>query len=175
MRITPGRRGDRRHRMSAAGQQRRSCACKRASASPQKADHRASIDRLCCANKRRSPNLLITAAVDHPSRSLDRASMTAYARGCAKTCAFNLRVESSSQFGQSENQKCWLQPSEEGNRENGSTRSWLAHVFTRAGPHCGHPPYRAVFNPSASSAREPGSGRGVAFRGWRAAVSFSQR
>jgi hypothetical protein len=28
------------------------------------------------------------------------------------------------------------------------------------------PRYRAVFNPSASSARQPGSGRGVAFRGW---------
>jgi hypothetical protein len=27
--------------------------------------------------------------------------------GCAKTRAFNFRVESSSQFGQSENQKCW--------------------------------------------------------------------
>jgi len=33
-------------------------------------------------------------------------------------------------------------------------------------PHCGHPRLRAVFNPSASSARQPGSGRGVAFRGW---------
>jgi hypothetical protein len=28
------------------------------------------------------------------------------------------------------------------------------------------PRYRAVFNPSASSARQPGSGRGVAVRGW---------
>ena len=41
------------------------------------------------------------------------------------------------------------------------------------------PRYRAVFNPTASSARQPGSGRGVAFRGQstaqRAAVSFSQR
>src|SRR6516162_415624 len=55
-------------------------------------------------------------------------------RGCAKTRAFNLRVESSSQFGQSENQKCWRRLSEEGNRENSSTLSWLAHVFTQAGP-----------------------------------------
>src|SRR6516165_8515516 len=54
-------------------------------------------------------------------------------RGCAKTRAFNLRVESSSQFGQSENQKCWRRLSEEGNRENSSTLSWLAHVFTRPG------------------------------------------
>src|SRR5215469_18273233 len=34
------------------------------------------------------------------------------ARGCAKTPAFNLRVESSSKFGQSENQKCWRRLSE---------------------------------------------------------------
>jgi Protein of unknown function (DUF1488) len=54
--------------------------------------------------------------------------------GCAKTRAFDLRVESSSQFGQSENPKCWWRLSEEGNRENGSTLSWLAHVFTRPGP-----------------------------------------
>jgi hypothetical protein len=44
-----------------------------------------------------------------------------------------LRVESSSQFGQSENQKCWQRLSEEGNRENGSTLSWLAHVFAQPG------------------------------------------
>ena len=49
-------------------------------------------------------------------------------RTCAKTLAFNLRVESSSRFGQSENQKCWRRLSEEGNRENGSTVTWLAHV-----------------------------------------------
>ena len=51
-----------------------------------------------------------------------------------KTCAFNLLVESSSQFGQSENQKCSRRLSEEGNRETGSTLSWLAHIFTRPGP-----------------------------------------
>jgi hypothetical protein len=51
-------------------------------------------------------------------------------RGCAKTPAFNLRVEGSSRFGQSENQKFWRRLSEEGNRENDSTHSWLAHVFT---------------------------------------------
>jgi hypothetical protein len=50
--------------------------------------------------------------------------------GCAKTRAFNFLVESSSQFGQSENQKCWRRLSE-GNRETGSTLSWLAHVFTQ--------------------------------------------
>ena len=54
--------------------------------------------------------------------------------GCAKTPALNLLVESSSQFEQSENQKCWRGLSEEGNRENGSTLSWLAHVFTWPGP-----------------------------------------
>jgi hypothetical protein len=54
--------------------------------------------------------------------------------GCAKTRAFNLLVESSSQFGQSENQKCWRRLSEEDDREKGSTLSWLAHVFTRPGP-----------------------------------------
>ena len=59
---------------------------------------------------------------------------TAVDRGCAKTPAFNLRVESSSRFGQSENQKCWRRLSEEGNRENDSALSWLAHVFTRPGP-----------------------------------------
>ena len=55
-------------------------------------------------------------------------------RGCAKTPAFDLRVESSSRFDQSENQKFWRELSEEGNRENDSTLSWLAHVFTRPGP-----------------------------------------
>ena len=49
-------------------------------------------------------------------------------RTCAKTRAFNLLVESSSQFGQSEKQKCWRRLSEEGNRETGSTISWLAQV-----------------------------------------------
>src|ERR1700758_595668 len=53
--------------------------------------------------------------------------------GRAKTRAFNLVVESSSQFGQSENQKCWRRLSEEGNRETSSTLSSLAHVFTRPG------------------------------------------
>ena len=61
-------------------------------------------------------------------------SFTPYDPGCAKTREFNLRVENSSQFGLSENQKCWRRVSEEGNRENGSTLSWLAHVFTRPGP-----------------------------------------
>jgi hypothetical protein len=37
-------------------------------------------------------------------------------------------------FGQSENQKFWRRLFEEANRENCSTLSWLAHVFTRPGP-----------------------------------------
>ena len=63
----------------------------------------------------------------------EQQRMSPLGPGCAKTRAFNLLVESSSQFGQSENQKCWRRLSEEGNRENGSTVSWLAHVFTRPG------------------------------------------
>jgi hypothetical protein len=45
------------------------------------------------------------------------ADMSLMGPGCTKTRAFNLRAESSSQFGQSENQKCWRRLSEEGNRE----------------------------------------------------------
>jgi hypothetical protein len=60
--------------------------------------------------------------------------LAAFDRDCAKTPAFNLGVESSSRFGQSENQKFWRRLSEEGNRENDFTLSWLAHVFTRSGP-----------------------------------------
>ena len=48
-------------------------------------------------------------------------SLPVYRRTCAKTRAFNLLVESSSLFGQSENQKCWRRLSEEGYRETGST------------------------------------------------------
>jgi hypothetical protein len=62
------------------------------------------------------------------------ARTAALARGRAKTPAFNLRVESSSRFGESESQKFWRRLYEEGNRENDSTLSWLAHVFTRPGP-----------------------------------------
>jgi hypothetical protein len=47
---------------------------------------------------------------------------------------FNLRVGSSFQFGQSENQNAGDELSEERNRQNGSTLSWLAHVFTRSAP-----------------------------------------
>ena len=71
----------------------------------------------------------------HPIEPIRPVSRTAGVDpGCAKTRAFSLLVESSSQFGQSENEKCWRRLSEEGNRENGSTLSWLAHVFTRPGP-----------------------------------------
>jgi hypothetical protein len=62
------------------------------------------------------------------------AGTALHARGCAKTPAFNLRVESSSRFGQSENQKCWRRLSEDGNRENRSTLTRLAHVFPQPGP-----------------------------------------
>jgi hypothetical protein len=65
-------------------------------------------------------------------------------RTCAKTRAFSLLVESSSQFGQSENQKCWRRLSEEGTRENGSTLFWLAHVFTRPGTQSGPLPSTAM-------------------------------
>src|SRR6516165_6304775 len=58
---------------------------------------------------------------------------TAFERGCVKTPAFDLRVESSSRFLQSETQKFWRRLSEEGNRENDPTVSSLAHVFTRPG------------------------------------------
>jgi hypothetical protein len=70
----------------------------------------------------------------HFRRHMLTAGFTASDPGCAKTRAFNLLVESSSQFGQSENQKCWRRLSEEGNREPCSTLSWRAHVFTRSGP-----------------------------------------
>src|SRR5262249_45163910 len=69
--------------------------------------------------------------ISAPSRGTARA--TALGPACVKTRAFNLRVESSSQFDQSENQRCWRRLSEEGNRENRSMLSLLAHVFTRPG------------------------------------------
>jgi len=59
-----------------------------------------------------------------------------HARGCAKTPAFNLRVENPSRFSQSENQKCWRRLSEEANRENRSALTRLAHVFPQPGPYC---------------------------------------
>jgi hypothetical protein len=66
--------------------------------------------------------------------SLSSKASAGFDPGCAKTRAFNLCVESSSQFGQSENQSAGDGLSEEANRENGSTLSWLAHVSTRPGP-----------------------------------------
>src|SRR6516162_7791981 len=83
----------------------------------------------------RTPVSRIPALVDREDWTLmgNSAQASGTDRGCAKTPAFNLHVESSSQFGQSENQKCWRRLSEEGNRENYSTLSWIAHVFTRAG------------------------------------------
>ena len=68
------------------------------------------------------------------SASWSQAKNSGLDPGSAKTRAFNLLVENSSQFSQSENQTCRRRLSEEGNRENGSTLFWLAHVFTRSGP-----------------------------------------
>src|SRR6516162_10869241 len=72
--------------------------------------------------------------ITHCGRFPHDTGWTAVDPGRAKTRAFNLLVESSSQFGQSGNQKCWRRLSEEGNRETGSTLSRLAHIFTRPGP-----------------------------------------
>src|ERR1700757_2220364 len=84
----------------------------------------------------RFPSMGITGRANSgPSRP--HSGTGRFDRGCAKTPAFNLRVESSSRFGQSENQKFWRRLFEEGNRENGSTLSWLAHVFTWPGPKAG--------------------------------------
>src|SRR5215472_7788841 len=58
-----------------------------------------------------------------------------YARGCAKTPAFNLHVENPSRFSQSETQKCWRRLSEEANRENVFAFTRLAHVFPQPGPN----------------------------------------
>jgi hypothetical protein len=80
--------------------------------------------------------------------------MTGKGPGCAKTRAFNLLVKSSSQFGQSENQKCWRRLPEEGNRETGSTLSWLAHVFPRA---------RANLAARSRSCERPESGAQILF------------
>jgi hypothetical protein len=60
------------------------------------------------------------------------------AQGCAKTPAFNLHIESFSRFGQSENQKFWRRLFEEGNRENGSTLSWLAQFSHGLAPLSRH-------------------------------------
>jgi hypothetical protein len=70
----------------------------------------------------------------YSGRSALTAGTALHARGCAKTPAFILRVESPSRFRQSENQKCWWRLSAEGNKENESPHSWLAHVFTQPGP-----------------------------------------
>src|SRR5215831_18170040 len=54
-------------------------------------------------------------------------------RLCENSCVQFARRKFFS-FGQSENQKFWQRLFEEANRENCSTLSWLAHVFTRPGP-----------------------------------------
>src|SRR6516225_10602546 len=55
-------------------------------------------------------------------------------RGCAKTQAFIVRVESPSRFRQSENQKFWWRYRKKAIKKNHSPHSWLAHVFTQAAP-----------------------------------------
>src|SRR5262249_39918594 len=54
-------------------------------------------------------------------------------RLCENSCVQFARRKFFS-FGQSENQKFWRRLFEEANRENCSTLSWLAHVFTRPAP-----------------------------------------
>src|SRR6516164_1574648 len=71
-------------------------------------------------------------AVSHGWTCASRA--TAIDRGCAKTQAFIVRVESPSRFRQSENQKFWWRYREKAIKKNHSPHSWLAHVFTQAGP-----------------------------------------
>ena len=65
--------------------------------------------------------------------TLDDAA-TPFDRGCAKTQAFIVRVESPSRFRQSENQKFWWRYREKAIKKNHSPHSWLAHVFTQAAP-----------------------------------------
>src|SRR5262249_55977799 len=50
--------------------------------------------------------------------------------------------------------------------ESHNGRSAFAAATGAPAPIAAIPRYQAVFNPSATSARQPGSGRGVAFRGW---------
>jgi len=58
-------------------------------------------DRVCERPPARAAPLRLKPPQSHPRNH--RAWVTAHAPGCAKTRAFNLLVESSSQFGQSEN------------------------------------------------------------------------
>ena len=86
-------------------------------------------------------------------------------RGCAKTPAFNLRVENPSRFSQSESQKCWRRLSEEPDRENRSALTRLAHVFPQPGPEAGISP--AEIPPAHQS---PGIPSGVAAQSGSAAA-----
>ena len=67
-------------------------------------------------------------------------------RGCAKTQAFIVRVESPSRFRQSVSQKFWWRNREKAIKKNHSPHTWLAHVFTKAGSRAGLP-----FHPSRNS------------------------
>src|SRR6516225_460683 len=87
-----------------------------------------------CPDRHALPHITPKKCTDRERRSPPARAGSFFDPGCAKTRAFNLLLESSSQFGQSENQKCSRRLSEEGNRETGSTLSWLAHIFTRPGP-----------------------------------------
>src|SRR5215813_2484452 len=65
--------------------------------------------------------------------SLGSGNWSSCPRLCENSCVQFARRKFFS-FGQSENQKFWQRLFEEANRENCSTLSWLAHVFTRPGP-----------------------------------------
>src|SRR5690349_13097633 len=68
-----------------------------------------------------------------PSGFPEQHNVSSPARLCENSCVQFARRKFFS-FGQSQNQKFWRRLFEEGNRENCSTLSWLAHVFTRPGP-----------------------------------------
>ena len=68
-----------------------------------------------------------------PTLSLGGGNASSCPRLCENSCVQFARRKFFS-FGQSENQKFWRRLFEEANRENCSTLSWLAHVFTRPGP-----------------------------------------
>jgi hypothetical protein len=56
------------------------------------------------------------------------------ARGCVKTQAFNLRVESSSRFLQSKEEYRYGRDRKKVNRENNAPPCWLLSVFTQPRP-----------------------------------------
>ena len=60
---------------------------------------------------------------------------SALARGCVKTQAFNLRVESFSQFRQSKEEYRCGGDRKKVNRENNALPCWLLSVFTQPRPN----------------------------------------